>query len=99
MGKYVKIKNTSFFVWFLSQFFKEKYWEMGQGRISLCHTQYSEMLVCLSQVHTRMADEAVCIGKAPTSESYLRMDRILQAVQDTGAQAVSLISKELNGHV
>ena len=53
------------------------------------------MLVCLSQVHTRMADEAVCIGKAPTSESYLRMDRILQAVQDTGAQAVSLISKEL----
>ncbi|XP_070173853.1 propionyl-CoA carboxylase alpha chain, mitochondrial-like [Littorina saxatilis] len=35
-----------------------------------------------------MADEAVCIGKAPTSESYLRMDRILQAVKDTGAQAV-----------
>ena len=72
---------------------------MGQGRISLCHTQCSEMLVCLSQVHTRMADEAVCIGKAPTSESYLRMDRILQAVQDTGAQAVSVISKELKRHV
>ena len=46
--------------------------------------------MCLLQVHTRMADEAVCIGKAPTSESYLRMDRILQAIQDTGAQAVSL---------
>ncbi|XP_076453937.1 propionyl-CoA carboxylase alpha chain, mitochondrial-like [Babylonia areolata] len=38
--------------------------------------------------HARMADEAVCIGKAPTSESYLRMDKILEAVQSTGAQAV-----------
>ena len=43
-----------------------------------------------------MADEAVSIGKAPTSESYLRMDRILQAIKDTGAQAVSLVPKELN---
>ncbi|KAL8582914.1 hypothetical protein ACOMHN_057067 [Nucella lapillus] len=39
-------------------------------------------------LHTRLADEAVCIGKAPTSESYLRMDKILDAVQSTGAQAV-----------
>uniref|UniRef100_A0A0B7B7K3 Biotin carboxylase n=1 Tax=Arion vulgaris TaxID=1028688 RepID=A0A0B7B7K3_9EUPU len=39
-------------------------------------------------VHTRMADEAVCIGPAPTSESYLRIDKILKAVKDTGAQAV-----------
>ncbi|XP_059172705.1 propionyl-CoA carboxylase alpha chain, mitochondrial-like isoform X2 [Physella acuta] len=39
-------------------------------------------------VHTRMADESVCIGPAPTSESYLRMDKILKAVQDSGAQAV-----------
>ncbi|BFZ00362.1 hypothetical protein BsWGS_03400 [Bradybaena similaris] len=39
-------------------------------------------------VHTRMADESVCIGPAPTSQSYLRMDKILKAVQDTGAQAV-----------
>ncbi|XP_067668543.1 propionyl-CoA carboxylase alpha chain, mitochondrial-like [Haliotis asinina] len=39
-------------------------------------------------VHTRMADEAVCIGPAPTSQSYLNMDVILQAVKDTGAQAV-----------
>ncbi|CAI4228728.1 unnamed protein product [Auanema sp. JU1783] len=39
-------------------------------------------------LHVRMADEAVCIGTAPTSESYLRSDRILQAVKDTGAQAV-----------
>lgn len=38
-----------------------------------------------------MADEAVCIGPAPTSESYLRMDKILQAVKDTGAQAVRYV--------
>ncbi|XP_005106150.1 propionyl-CoA carboxylase alpha chain, mitochondrial isoform X2 [Aplysia californica] len=39
-------------------------------------------------VHTRMADEAICIGPAPTSESYLRMDKILEAVKESGAQAV-----------
>ena len=41
------------------------------------------------QVHTRLADEAICIGPAPTSQSYLVMDNILNAVKDTGAQAVS----------
>ncbi|RUS83384.1 hypothetical protein EGW08_008850 [Elysia chlorotica] len=39
-------------------------------------------------VHTRSADEAICIGPAPSSESYLRMDKILQAIKDTGAEAV-----------
>ncbi|XP_063428386.1 propionyl-CoA carboxylase alpha chain, mitochondrial-like [Mytilus trossulus] len=39
-------------------------------------------------VHTRMADEHVCIGPAPTSKSYLNMEEILKAVKDTGAQAV-----------
>lgn len=41
-----------------------------------------------ASLHVKMADEAVCVGPAPTSESYLRADRILQAVKDTGAQAV-----------
>lgn len=36
----------------------------------------------------KMADEHVCIGPAPTKESYLRIDRILDAVKKTGAQAV-----------
>ncbi|CAG2202224.1 PCCA [Mytilus edulis] len=40
------------------------------------------------KVHTRMADEHVCIGPAPTSKSYLNMEEILKAVKDTGAQAV-----------
>ena len=38
-----------------------------------------------------MADEAVCIGPAPTSQSYLVMDNILKAIKDTGAQAVCQI--------
>ena len=39
-------------------------------------------------LHVRMADEAVAIGPAPSSESYLRADRIVAACQQTGAEAV-----------
>jgi len=39
-------------------------------------------------LHVQMADEAVRIGAAPSSESYLVMDRIVQACLDTGAEAV-----------
>ena len=38
--------------------------------------------------HVQMADEVVCIGPAPSRESYLVMDRIIQACKDTGAEAV-----------
>ena len=38
--------------------------------------------------HVQMADEAVCIGPAPSRESYLVMDRIIQVCKDTGAEAV-----------
>lgn len=38
--------------------------------------------------HVRIADEAVCIGPAPSRESYLQMDRIIAACKETGAQAV-----------
>jgi len=38
--------------------------------------------------HVQLADEAVCIGPAPSRESYLLMDRIIQACKDTGAEAV-----------
>uniref|UniRef100_A0A8C2PPT1 Propionyl-CoA carboxylase alpha chain, mitochondrial n=1 Tax=Cyprinus carpio TaxID=7962 RepID=A0A8C2PPT1_CYPCA len=41
-----------------------------------------------SAVHVKMADEAVCVGPAPTSKSYLNMDAIMNAVKQTGAQAV-----------
>eukprot|EP01111_Echinosteliopsis_oligospora_P004427 TRINITY_DN1713_c0_g1_i5.p1 TRINITY_DN1713_c0_g1~~TRINITY_DN1713_c0_g1_i5.p1 ORF type:complete len:638 (+),score=212.35 TRINITY_DN1713_c0_g1_i5:117-2030(+) len=39
-------------------------------------------------LHVRAADEAVCIGPAPTSQSYLNIDAILDACKKTGAQAV-----------
>ena len=38
--------------------------------------------------HVKLADEAVHIGAAPSRESYLRMDRIIEACRKTGAQAV-----------
>jgi 3-methylcrotonyl-CoA carboxylase alpha subunit len=34
------------------------------------------------------ADEAICIGPAPARDSYLRQDRILDAVRQAGAQAI-----------
>lgn len=39
-------------------------------------------------VHTRMADSAVCLGPAPVAESYLRIDRIIDAAKATGAEAI-----------
>lgn len=39
-------------------------------------------------VHVAMADEAVAIGPAAAAESYLRVDKILEAVRETGADAV-----------
>lgn len=41
-----------------------------------------------SAVHVKMADEAVCVGPAPTNKSYLNMDAIMEAIRSTGAQAV-----------
>jgi propionyl-CoA carboxylase alpha chain len=38
--------------------------------------------------HVELADEAVHIGAAPSRESYLVMDKIIAACQQTGAQAV-----------
>ncbi len=39
-------------------------------------------------LHVRMADEAVYIGGAAATESYLKGDVILQAAKDTGADAI-----------
>jgi acetyl-CoA carboxylase biotin carboxylase subunit len=39
-------------------------------------------------VHVRLADEAVPIGPAPAKDSYLRVDKILDAAKQTGADAV-----------
>ena len=39
-------------------------------------------------LHVRFADEAVCIGPPPSSESYLRMDKIIAAAKETGSDAI-----------
>ena len=39
-------------------------------------------------LHVALADEAVCIGPAAASESYLRGDTILEVARLTGAQAI-----------
>lgn len=39
-------------------------------------------------LHVLHADEAICIGKAPASESYLRIPSILSAAEITGADAI-----------
>lgn len=38
--------------------------------------------------HTRFADEAVLLGPSPSSESYLQMEKIIQAARDTNADAI-----------
>ncbi len=38
--------------------------------------------------HVLEADESVCVGPAPARESYLNVERILEAIRETGAQAV-----------
>ena len=38
--------------------------------------------------HVREADEAVCIGPAPSSQSYLRGDHIIEVARRTGAEAI-----------
>jgi propionyl-CoA carboxylase alpha chain len=39
-------------------------------------------------LHVRLADEAVAIGPPPAAQSYLQMERIIEACRATGAEAV-----------
>ncbi len=56
--------------------------EMGIGTVAV----YSE--VDRTALHVLCADEAVFIGPAPASESYLVAEKILAAAQETGADAI-----------
>lgn len=38
--------------------------------------------------HVKLADEAIYIGQSPATQSYLQVDRIIQAAIDTGSQAI-----------
>src|SRR5271170_4663461 len=39
-------------------------------------------------LHVRFADEAVCIGPPPSSQSYLVMEKIINAAKETDADAI-----------
>jgi acetyl-CoA carboxylase biotin carboxylase subunit len=39
-------------------------------------------------LHVQLADEAVCIGPPPATQSYLKLDRIISAATITGADAI-----------
>jgi acetyl-CoA carboxylase biotin carboxylase subunit len=41
-----------------------------------------------NSMHVQMADEAICIGKPPSSESYLRIDRIISAAEIADVDAI-----------
>ena len=56
--------------------------EMGIKSVAVHSTADSDAM------HVRMADESVCIGPAPSSESYLNKAAIISACEITGAQAV-----------
>ena len=56
--------------------------EMGIGTVAV----FSE--ADRHALHVRFADEAVFIGPPPSSQSYLVMDKIIQAARDTKADAI-----------
>ncbi len=42
----------------------------------------------IDSLHVKFADEAICIGPPPSSESYLSMSKIMSAAEITGADAI-----------
>ncbi len=56
--------------------------EMGISTVAV----YSE--ADRDALHTLLADEAICIGPAPSKESYLNMERILSATITMEADAI-----------
>src|SRR5487761_2136376 len=41
-----------------------------------------------NSMHVQLADEAICIGRPPSNESYLRIDRIISAAEVPGVDAI-----------
>ena len=56
--------------------------ELGIATVAVYSTADKEAL------HTLLADEAVCIGPAKSTESYLNMNAVLSAAVLTGAEAI-----------
>lgn len=67
--------------------------EIAVRLIRACHELGMEAVAVYSDAdasaaHVRLADRTVRLGPAPPAESYLRIDAIVQAALDTGAQAI-----------
>lgn len=56
--------------------------EMGISTVAVYSKADAEAL------HVALADEHICVGKAPASESYLNQKNIISAALATGAQAI-----------
>lgn len=56
--------------------------EMGIKTVAVYSTADADSL------HVRFADEAVCIGPAPSAQSYLKMQNIIAAAEITNADAI-----------
>ncbi|MEE4121366.1 MAG: acetyl-CoA carboxylase biotin carboxylase subunit [Paracoccaceae bacterium] len=56
--------------------------EMGIRSVAVHSTADADAM------HVRLADEAVCIGPAPASQSYLSVPAIISACEITGAEAI-----------
>ena len=56
--------------------------EMGIKTVAVYSTADAESL------HVRFADEAVCVGPGPSSESYLNIPNIIAAAEITNATCV-----------
>ncbi len=67
--------------------------EIALRIIRACHELGVKTVAVYSEadresLHVRFADEDVCIGPAPASESYLNIPRIIAAAEITGAEAI-----------
>ncbi len=56
--------------------------EMGIATVAIHSTADADAM------HVRLADEAVCIGPPPASQSYLNIPAIISACEITGAEAI-----------
>jgi acetyl-CoA carboxylase biotin carboxylase subunit len=56
--------------------------EMGISTVAIHSTADADAM------HVRMADESVCIGPPPATQSYLSMPNIIAACEITGAEAI-----------
>ncbi|MEM9351356.1 MAG: acetyl-CoA carboxylase biotin carboxylase subunit, partial [Pseudomonadota bacterium] len=56
--------------------------EMGIASVAVHSTADADAM------HVRMADEAICIGPAPSTKSYLNVAAIISAAEITGADAI-----------